>query len=166
MNGGSPSRIAVHTAPSGNGAKPTVSVYNTPEQSDSGSRGARPSEEGGEGIVKCVKWGESGVSSKFWSHTGVVYAELTKAAKTGMPKLVVVQSGIEQHKWHTQIAQYFKDLLSVNGRNKADPRLVLEMEDRDGKCDIFCKKTVSSIDQNHACRIDHVWSLAMAELFR
>ena len=37
---------------------------------------------------------------------------------------------------------------------------------RDGKCGIFCKKTVSSIGQNHACRIDHVWSLAMAELFR
>ena len=37
------------------------------------------------------------------------------------------------------------------------------MEGRDGKCDIFCKKTVSSIGQN---QLDHVWSLAMAELFR
>ena len=40
------------------------------------------------------------------------------------------------------------------------------MEGRNGNCGIFCKKTVSSIGQNYACRIDHVWSLAMAELFR
>jgi hypothetical protein len=141
MNQGEPSRMMLEQKPAIDSSTPTLSIFDMSgdaSRDDSDDFQAQQRMKGwksGENanVVKFKAWGMSPETSKDWTHRGIVYAELLKSPSTGMPKIIVIQSGIpKEPSASAQIAKYFKTHLQLTGRNLIDPRRVLEMEDRDG----------------------------------
>eukprot|EP00939_MAST-03C_sp_MAST-3C-sp1_P001842 g1842.t1 len=87
-------------------------------------------------VVNFRAWGES--TNKPWTHRGIVYAELIVGSK-GLPKLVVVQSGLAKNNHPNFFVQFARDFmntlkgtLDLAGPNLNDPRRVVILEDRAG----------------------------------
>ena len=49
--------------------------------------------ENSKDVLEFKSWGSSPATRKYWTHRGMVYAELLKSPSTGMPKIIVVSSG-------------------------------------------------------------------------
>ena len=145
MNQAEPGRTLLEQSPADDPETPTLSVFdlsgNTDRDDDNTfmSRQAsklsrRGSDDSGrKEIVRFKSWGKSPASREYWTHRGIVYAELLKSPSTGMQKIVVIESGISTEPMALkQVQQWFAQHLELTGHNEIDPRKVLEIEDRDG----------------------------------
>jgi hypothetical protein len=142
MNQAEPGRTLIETTPSDDPDTPTLSVFDLSgetERDDSSMflinqalKKDKFQKESGD-LVRFKAWGKSPESREYWTHKGIVYAELIKSPSTGMQKIVVVQSGLpKQHTALKQVQNWFRQHLELTGHNNMDPRKVLEIEDRDG----------------------------------
>lgn len=98
MNQAEPGRALIETAPSNDPDTPTLSVFDLSgetERDDSSnfilnqaikSRSFKKESD----VVLFKAWGKSPESREYWTHRGIVYAELLKSPSTGMQKIVVV----------------------------------------------------------------------------
>ena len=140
MNQGEPGRTLLETRPEADRDTPTLSVFDLSgevtrdESNEFQAKQERKSRgDSAKEIVQFRAWGKSPESREYWTHKGVVYAELLKSPSTGMPKIIVVSSGIpKEPNAGAQITQWFKKNWQMTGHNLVDPRRVLEIEDRDG----------------------------------
>jgi hypothetical protein len=141
MNQGEPGRTLLETKPESDPDTPTLSVFDlsgdaTRDDSndfqDKQRKKSRKSENSKD-VLEFKSWGSSPATRKYWTHRGMVYAELLKSPSTGMPKIIVVSSGIpKEPNAAVQMSQWLKKHLEMTGHNDVDPRRVLEIEDRDG----------------------------------
>ena len=141
MNQGEPGRTLLETKPKSDPDTPTLSIFDLSgdstrdDSNDFATQQMRKdrSAASGKEVTRFKAWGKSPTTREFWTHRGIVYAELLKSPSTGMPKIIVVQSGIAKDPHASaQIAKWFKTSLHLTGHNDKDPRRILEMEDRDG----------------------------------
>jgi hypothetical protein len=141
MNQGEPGRTLLEKEPESDKDTPTLSVFDLSgetardETNDFMANQLKKNRDksSGKEIVQFRAWGKSPKSRQYWTHKGVVYAELLKSPSTGMPKIIVVSSGIpKEPNAGAQIKSYFKKHFEMTGHNLVDPRRILEIEDRDG----------------------------------
>lgn len=125
MSQGKPSEVQLKFSPKEDEQTPTLLV-----QDVAGPAGSRSSRTHTVGDVRFKRWGEA-ADFREWKYRGVVYAELINSAKQ-TPKLIVVQAGDPKQGTFGKMKSWAKKKLGINGKNQADPRLILEMEDRDG----------------------------------
>ena len=134
MSGGAPSETRLAYKPTDDEATPTLSVSDESSNAEVEQNRVRKNDYWKDRQQRFKAWGKAPEASD-WLFQGVVYAELVRASN-GMPKIIVVQGGIPKaDSWRRSLKnlwQSAQSAMQISGPNTNDPRLVLELEDRDG----------------------------------
>jgi hypothetical protein len=131
MSHGEPSETAIAFSPQDDPKTPTLVISDeSPRAEIEAVRQKSTQSEYADGKIRFKKWGAA-PSIRDWWHRGVVYGELVKS-QDELPKIILVQSGTPKESFWKNAKNWVKEKLKMSGPRKDDPRMVLEMEDRDG----------------------------------